>query len=108
VNYQTKTTKRTFAFYTRNQICRYSDTLKSGAQHEFAWVQHERLAIGNLYQFSEVCEIFLHIKNGRSVVTKDAKEVRDFHVDAARLHAGFIEWLNNDATIVDLGSKVSV
>jgi hypothetical protein len=42
------------------------------------------------------------------VVTKYAKEIRDFHVDAAGLHASFVEWLNNDAAIVDLGTKVSV
>jgi len=48
------------------------------------------------------------IKNGRSVVTKYTKEIRDFHVDTARLYTSFIEWFNNDATIVDLGSKVSV
>jgi hypothetical protein len=42
------------------------------------------------------------------VVTKYAKEVRNFHVNAAGLHASFVEWFDNDATIVDLGTKVSV
>jgi hypothetical protein len=42
------------------------------------------------------------------MVTKYTKKIRDFHVDAAGLHAGFVEWFDNDAAIVDLGTKVSV
>ena len=108
VNDKAEAAKRALAFHASHQVVRNANALQGGTQDKLARMQEEGFAVGDFHQFGEASEILLHIEDCCGVVAKDPKEIRDLHVDAARLNAGLVEGLNDDATCCQVCAKVTV
>jgi len=59
-------------------------------------VQNKDAIKGNIHQFGEVSHVLLYVDDAGGVVAKYAKQVVHLDIDAAWLHARFIEWLDDD------------
>jgi hypothetical protein len=96
VNQKAKAAKRALSLNTGNQIVWYCNALESGPKDKFARVQNKHAIKWNVHQFGEVSHVLLYVDDASGVVAEYAKQVVHLDIDAAWLHARFIEWLDDD------------
>ena len=63
--------------------------------------EERRPGLGDLHEFGEVGEVFLHVDDAASVIAEDEEAMVEREVDGGWLHLRAVERIDDNATRVD-------
>ena len=108
VDQQAKTAKARLAFDTRDEVIGDTDSFEGSPEYELARVQQKDPVGCDFDLLGEKAHVLFHVDDAGRMVAEDAEETVEFHVDGRWLNAGFIQRIENDATLGQLFPKGSI